>query len=109
MSEINVKNIFHDIPEKSDEEFLEVLFQNNFLKMERIVSEGHSSPKNFWYDQDKNEFVLLLSGNAIISFEDGNSIELFPGDYFIIPAHKKHRVDYTDPNEKNVWFTLFFN
>jgi len=108
MSDINVKNIFHDIPEKSDEEFLEIIFQNNSLKMERIVSEGHSSPKNFWYDQDKNEFVLLLSGNAIISFDDGNSIELFPGDYFIIPAHKKHRVDFTDPNEKNVWLALFF-
>lgn len=108
MSEINVKNIFHDIPEKSSEEFLEVLFQNNLLKMERIVSEGHSSPTNYWYDQDKNEFVLLLSGNAIISFNDGESIELFPGDYFIIPAHIKHRVDYTDQNEKTVWLTLFF-
>lgn len=108
MNKINVKNIYRGIPEKSDQEFLEVIFQNNYLRMERIVSEGHSSPQNFWYDQNKNEFVLLLSGNAIISFEDGEKTNLTTGDYLIIPSHKKHRVDQTDPNEKTLWFTLFF-
>jgi cupin 2 domain-containing protein len=103
-----VKNIFEDIPEKADKEFLEILFQNDSVKLERIVSRGHSSPKIFWYDQDKNEFVLLISGNATIAFDDGSIIKINPGDFFIIPANKKHRVEYTDPKEKSIWLTAYF-
>ena len=107
-SKIIVKNIFRDIPENSEDEFFEVLLNNPAFKMERIISQGHVSPDNFWYDQDKNEFVLLISGSAKISFENEGIVEIIPGDYFIIPAHKKHRVEFTQPAEKTIWLTLYF-
>jgi cupin 2 domain-containing protein len=106
--EIIVKNIFRETPENSREEFLEVLLNNPSFKMERIISQGHVSPENFWYDQVKNEFILLISGNAKILFESDFNLELMPGDYFIIPAHKKHRVVFTQPDEKTIWLTLHF-
>ncbi|MDQ7817567.1 MAG: cupin domain-containing protein [Melioribacteraceae bacterium] len=108
ISEIIIKNIFCDIPEKPDNELIEVLLNNPAFKMERIISQGHASPDNFWYDQDKNEFVLLISGSAKISFEKEDIVEIRPGDYFIIPAHKKHRVEFTKPGEKTIWLTLHF-
>ncbi len=106
--EIIVKNIFRDATENSKDEFFEVLLNNSSFKMERIISQGHVSPENFWYDQGKNEFVLLISGNAKILFENDFNLELMPGDYFIIPAHKKHRVVFTQPDEKTIWLTLHF-
>lgn len=107
-TEIIIKNIFVDFPDKQGSENLEILLSNPVFKMEKIISQGHVSPENFWYDQDKNEFVLLISGSARISFENNYTIEIKPGDYFIIPAHKKHRVDFTKPEENTIWLTLHF-
>lgn len=106
--EIIIKNIFEDFPERQESEYLELLLSNPAFKMEKIISQGHVSPDNFWYDQNKNEFVLLISGNARISFENNYTIDLKPGDYLIIPAHKKHRVDFTKPGEKTIWLTIHF-
>ena len=103
-----VKNIFENIPSSLKDEFFEDIISSPDFKLERIISEGHSSPEGFWYDQDKNEFVLLLSGSAEISFEDEPLIKLRPGDYITIPAHKKHRVEKTDKEEKTFWLALHF-
>ncbi len=108
MNQIIVKNLFNGIPEKSDQELLDILLQKDSFKVERIVSRGHSSPENFWYDQDKNEFVLLISGYAGLIFDDGTKTNLKPGDYLIIPAHKKHRVEFTGPVEKSIWLTIYY-
>jgi cupin 2 domain-containing protein len=105
---MDVKNIFENIPEVLSEELIEELFSSPDLKIERIISEGHSSPEDFWYDQDKNEFVFLVSGSAELMFEDEKSIKLNPGDYLLIPAHKKHRVEKTDPTQKTFWLTVFY-
>lgn len=102
------KNIFENIPDKLETEIFEDLLKTNNFKIERIVSEAHSSPDGFWYDQDKNEFVLLISGSAELEFEDGNITQLEPGDYIIIPPHKKHRVMKTDPDQKTVWLTIHY-
>lgn len=101
-----LKNIFDNLPKELEEESFEEILSTQDFRLEKIISEGHTSPHNFWYDQDKNEFVLLLKGKAKLSFEDGSKLELKPGDYLIIPAHKKHRVDWTDPNQKTFWLTL---
>ncbi len=103
-----IKNIFKDIPDDLSNEVSEELVFSKSFKLERIVSKGHSSPAGFWYDQEKNEFVLLISGSAKISFENNESIELNPGDHLIIPRHKKHRVDWTDPEEKTIWIALHY-
>jgi len=103
-----LKNIYDNLPKELKEEFFEeILFTKDFT-LERIISEGNASPPNFLYDQDKNEFVLLLKGKAILSFEDGSKLELEPGDYLIIPAHQKHRVVWTDPDQKTFWLTIHY-
>lgn len=103
-----IKNIFRDIPDDIRNEVFEEIVSSGNFKLERIISEGHSSPEGIWYDQEKNEFVLLLSGMAKLSFENNERVELSTGDYLIIPAHKKHRVDWTDPKQKTIWLTLHY-
>lgn len=103
-----IKNIFENIPDKLETEFFEDLLKTDNFKLERIVSQAHSSPDGFWYDQDKNEFVLLISGSAELEFEDENITQLKPGDYIIIPSHKKHRLKKTDPDKKTVWLTIHY-
>jgi len=105
---MRVKNFFENTPDIFPEELIEEIYSTPDFKIERIISDGHSSSKDFWYDQDKNEFVFLVSGSAELMFEDEKSIELYPGDYLIIPAHKKHRVEKTDPHQKTFWLTVFY-
>jgi cupin 2 domain-containing protein len=105
---MRVNNFFENIPNILPEELIEEIYSSPDFKIERIISDGHSSPKDFWYDQDKNEFVFLVGGSAEIMFEDEQNIKLNPGDYLIIPAHKKHRVEKTDPVQKTFWLTVFY-
>lgn len=99
-------NIFLDIPEATSEEFSETLRASPAVRIERIVSCGQRSPDGFWYDQDDDEWVLVLSGKARLVFESGEVIEMLPGDYLDIPAHRKHRVDWTDPGQNTVWLAV---
>lgn len=105
---ITVKNIFENTQEKLKEECIEDLISTGNFKLEKIVSQGHSSPDNFWYNQDTNEFVLLVSGSAQLEFENEPSVQLKPGDYLIIPSHKKHRVSKTEQNQKTFWLALHY-
>ena len=90
---MNVQNIFEKIPGELKEEYFEEIISNNNFRLERIVSDGHISPEGFWYDQNKNEFVILISGSAVIELENDVTMNMKPGDYLIIPANKKHRRD----------------
>jgi cupin 2 domain-containing protein len=102
-------NLFKDIPSNLKDELLEILFESEGIKVERIVSMGHASPPGFWYDQDMSEFVVLLKGNAGLLIEGQKQvIVMHPGDYLNIPAHKKHRVEWTSTNEQTVWLTMFY-
>ena len=101
-------NIKADIPESLKEEFIDLLLNDKGIRIERIVSEGHMSPDDFWYDQATNEFVLLMEGRGLIEFEHEKSVELNPGDYIIIPAHKRHRLAETSKTEKTVWLAVHY-
>ena len=104
-------NLFDRIPGKFPEEISAVLAGSDSVSIERIVSAGHASPKDFWYDQERNEWVLLLSGAAVLLIEGEAGIEeaeLKPGDYLLIPAHQRHRVESTSPTEKTIWLAVFF-
>jgi cupin 2 domain-containing protein len=103
-----VKNIRDNIPAKLSEEYFEDIITGNDFKLERIISEGHSSPEDFWYDQDKNEFVFLVSGSAELVYDDGQKFSLKEGDYLVIPAHQKHRVEKTDSRQKTYWLALHY-
>lgn len=104
----DTENIFNNIPSELDDELFQILAGNENVRIEKIVSESHSSPPGFWYDQNETEFVILLSGSAKILFEDNSAAILKPGDYLIIPPHRKHRVEYTAKDEKSVWLAVFF-
>lgn len=103
-----MKNIFETIPDNIDTEIFEQLAAGNGTRIERIVSKGHTSPASGWYDQDENEWVLLLTGGAVLLFEDNSSINLKAGDYINIPAHRKHKVTWTDPETETVWLAVFY-
>ena len=101
-----IKNIFDAIPENITREISEPLIDIKALQIERIVSKGHVSPQTGWYDQDKNEWVIVLKGAAILLFEDKSSVNMRASDYINIPAHKKHRVEWTDPEADTVWLSV---
>jgi cupin 2 domain-containing protein len=103
-------NLLSDIPENLNEEKFQNLLQSGSVRVERIVSHGHTSPPSFWYDQDEGEWVLLLKGAAILQFEcDPEPLRLGPGDHVDIPAHCRHRVAWTTPDEPTIWLAVFYN
>ncbi|MCO6456456.1 MAG: cupin domain-containing protein [Pirellulaceae bacterium] len=97
-----VKNIFDDLPAQLPKEVVQTLIQAADVRIERIISHGHASAADFWYDQPQSEWVIVLQGAARLQFEDG-MVEMRPGDFIDIPAFQKHRVDWTTPDEPTVW------
>lgn len=101
-------NLFDAIPERLVEERFDTLIRSDAVHVERIVSRGHSSPDSGWYDQPHNEWVVVLRGQAIIAFEQGGEVSLVPGDHLDIPAHRKHRVKWTTPEQDTVWLAVHY-
>ncbi|HPB19808.1 MAG TPA: cupin domain-containing protein [Bacteroidales bacterium] len=100
-------NFFHyKITNRSIENYFNVL-NNDTIRIERIISFGQQSPPDFWYDQDENEWILLLKGKAKLEFID-RKITLNKGDSLLIPAHEKHRVAYTHKYKPTIWLAVFF-
>ena len=105
------RNLFDEIPSDLPEELFTVLVENEHVKIERIVSDGHASPEGFWYDQKQDEWVLLVSGSAVLSIEKDSGVEhveLKPGDHLLLPAHQRHRVDSTSTTEKTIWLAVYY-
>jgi cupin 2 domain-containing protein len=100
-------NLFANLPKDLPEELVNVILESQNLRIERIVSLGQSSPEGFWYDQDEHEWVVVLQGAARLQLED-KTIDLAPGDFINLPAHTKHRVEWTKPDEKTVWLAVFY-
>jgi cupin 2 domain-containing protein len=98
----SIKNIFDDLPQQLPKELVQILVRAADVRIERIISHGHASPADFWYDQGQAEWVIVLKGAARLQFEDG-TVEMKVGDFINIPAFKKHRVDWTTPDEPTVW------
>ncbi len=90
------------------EQFEELLSRPG-LRVERIVSSGQASPPGFWFDQDVGEWVVLLSGAAELQFEDEIAARrMQPGDWVTIDAHRRHRVNWTDPAQPTVWLAIHY-
>jgi cupin 2 domain-containing protein len=103
-----VPNLLFEIPTGLPEELVTVLAESGHVRIERIVSQGQSSPEGFWYDQSEHEWVVVLQGAARLEFE-GEVLDLGPGDFVNIPAHRKHRVAWTTPVGPTVWLAVFFS
>jgi cupin 2 domain-containing protein len=88
-----------------NQEFVEPLVKSGKLRIERIVSNGASSPEGYWYDQAEDEWVFLHCGTATLQFDDGRMVEMKAGDHLFIPAHSKHRVKCVSGDA--VWIAMF--
>lgn len=100
-------NIFKNIPRNLPTELSETLLTSKQIKIERIISAGHTSAPDYWYDQPENEWVIVLKGEAKLETETGTH-HLNTGDYVNIPAHTKHRVAWTTPTEETIWLAIFY-
>ena len=103
------QNLFRDIPPDSGAEIFELLASNEHVRIERIISRGQKrSPAEGWYDQQQNEWVLVLKGHAKIEFEDGSVTDLIEGDYLDIKAHIKHRVLQSSTTTETLWLAIHY-
>ncbi len=102
-------NFFQDIPTALSEELIEKVLSTPAVRIERIISNGQSSPQGFWYDQDEHEWVVVLSGQALIELEGQKEcINLVPGDSLHLPAHTKHRIQSTVLLQTTIWLAVFW-
>lgn len=104
---MNRGNLFTDLPDARPDERIEVLIEGASLTLERIVSTGQATPPGRWHDQERHEWVVLLRGSAALRFEgEPDLLVMGPGDWVEIPAHRRHRVEWTHPAGATVWLAL---
>jgi len=107
MTERRSGNLLANLPTDLPDEQLDALIDEHGLTLARIVSTGQSTPPGDWYDQPRDEWVLVLKGRAGLKFEDEDTIrEMGPGDHVMIPARARHRVEWTSADEPTVWLVL---
>lgn len=100
-------NLLADLPAQLPEELIQTLLSTPQVRIERIISQGHVSPPSFWYDQAEHEWVLLIQGAARLRLDD-ELVEMTPGDFLNIPAHRKHRVEWTSPGQQTIWLAIHY-
>jgi cupin 2 domain-containing protein len=102
-------NLFAGMPEHGTDEVSDVLAQTAAVRIERIVSTGQATPPGQWFDQERDEWVVVLRGRAGLRFEDADApIAMGPGDHVTIAAHRRHRVEWTDPGQPTVWLAVHY-
>jgi cupin 2 domain-containing protein len=104
-----IANITADLPPPAADEDVRILATGTTMRIERIVSRGHASPPGFWYDQELAVWVMVVSGSAGLQIEgEAEPRVLKPGDFVDIPAHRRHRVAWTDPKVPTVWLAVHY-
>ncbi len=98
-------NIFTPLPPASSAEIIETLHAVGSTRIERIVSHGQASAPSYWYDQEQDEWVLVLRGEATLQLEPGGRVELRAGDHLVIPKHCRHRVERT--TAETLWLAVY--
>ena len=101
-------NIFDDLPPAAPDEVLTELVAHPRARIERIISTGQATPEGAPYDQDHDEWVLLLRGAAGLLVEGEAECTLRPGDHVFIPARRRHWVTWTACDELTVWLAVHF-
>lgn len=102
-------NLFAGIDAPLEAERVDVLLETPGIRLERIVSRGHATPPGRWYDQARSEWVIVVRGSAGLFFEgETDPRVLRAGDHVLIPAHRRHRVEWTDGREPTVWLALHY-
>lgn len=107
MRKLKSGNIYSKILRPKDDEIFEVLAANRKFKIERIVSQGQTTPEGEWLSQAHDEWVMVLKGAGRLKFRRRpRPITLKPGDYVFIPARTFHRVEWTSPRVKTIWLAV---
>ena len=109
-------NLLHEIPGDIPDEVVSPLCGGSCnmgsVRVDRIVSRRFTSPEGFWYDQDEDEYVLLIQGAArltmAVSATNHETVEMKPLDWIYLPAHIRHRVDWTDPDRDTIWLAVYY-
>jgi cupin 2 domain-containing protein len=102
-------NLFAGLAPGQPAETVEALVDGSGVRIERIVSTGQTTAPGQWYDQERHEWVVVLRGRARLGFEGAREpVSLGPGDHVTIPAHCRHRVEWTDPAEPTVWLAVHY-
>jgi cupin 2 domain-containing protein len=102
-------NLLRNLAEGQDKEEVSALLDRSAFRLERIVSTGQATPPNMWYDQQDTEWVVLLKGGAGLLIEGETEVRrLGPGDWILLPARVRHRVECTDPDQPTVWLALHY-
>ncbi len=104
-----IHNLFTHPALTGDSELFDTLAQGSGIRIERILSTGQATPDGEWCDQDTDEWVALLQGEAELRFYDGRTGQLAAGDYLFIPAHQRHRVERTSTSPPCIWLALHFD
>jgi cupin 2 domain-containing protein len=101
--------LFGAPPETGTEELVTTLKETADTRLVRIVSTGQATQEGVWYDQDDNEWVVVLQGRAGLRIDGEDSVRvLSAGDYVDIPARLRHRVEWTDADEPTVWLAFHY-
>lgn len=104
-----ISNLLNPFETPPTEEVFEELFRGGAFRVERIVSTGQATREGQWYDQQHTEWVVLLSGSAVLRFEgETEGRTLVPGDAVNIPAFCRHRVDATAVGQESVWLAIHY-
>lgn len=105
---INLFNLPNPILAEPDAELFEPIIKTHQILIERIISNGHKTPPEYWYEQTNDEWVALLSGQATLMFdeEEGETLHLKAGDAILIPAMRPHRVIYTSSDPPCIWLAI---
>lgn len=103
---LNLFNLPDPLPHNED---IIDLVRSDDIRIERIVSTGQTTPEGQWYDQDEDEWVALIQGEAVLEYENGERLNLSAGDHVLLPAHCRHRVAYTSPQPPCIWLAVFGN
>ncbi|MGH7332035.1 MAG: cupin domain-containing protein [Candidatus Rokuibacteriota bacterium] len=102
-------SLWEGLSGRASRETIDVLAEGVDVRVERIVSAGQATPPGQWYDQDLHEWVVVLRGRATLAFDgSGEVLTLDPGDHVTIPAHRRHRVEWTDPTQPTVWLAVHY-
>lgn len=103
-----IDNIWQ-LPSESDSEIFDLLCQTKQVRIERIVSVGHTTPADEWYDQDQHEWVVVLQGTATLLLDDhaqGEVLTLVAGQHLYLPPHRLHRVIATSTEPPCIWLAV---
>ena len=106
---LEIRNILAGLPPALSGEAFDTIAESGSVRIERIVSNGQATPEGEWYDQEQDEWVLVLAGSAGLLFAGAQEPQrLDAGDHILIPAGCRHRVAWTDPAVKTVWLAVHF-